>query len=132
MREAKIDAKVIEKALYSGGHDATALAVANKKVDAGAMDENVYQKMMKDGKITAGQVRVFWTTPPFLDYVWAARKDLDPKLAESFANAFLKLDAGKPEHKAILDFLSASKYVRAKDSDYTKLRQAAKDAGLVK
>lgn len=132
MRQAKIDLKVIEKALYTGGHDGTALAVANKKVDAGAMDENVFQKMMKDGKINDRQVRVFWTTPPFLDYVWAARKDLDPKLAESFSNAFLKLDAKNPEHKAILDFLSAAKYVRAKDSDYAKLRQAAKDAGLMK
>ena len=60
------------------------------------------------------------------------RKGLHPQFAESFANALLELDAQKPEHKAILDFLSATKYVRAKDSDYTKLRQAAKDAGLIK
>ena len=132
MREAKVNPKVIETALYTGGHDATALAVANKKIDAGAMDENVFQTMMKTGEITDKQVKVFWTTPPFLDYVWAARKGLDPKIAESFANALLELDAQKPEHKAILEFLSATKYVRAKDSDYTKLRQAAKDAGLVK
>src|SRR5262249_9187523 len=132
MRDAKVDTKVIEKALYTGGHDATALAVANKKVDAGAMDENVYATMVKTGKITDQQVKVFWTTPPFLDYVWAARKDLDPKLAASFANALLKLDASNPQHKAILDFLSAAKYVQANDSDYNKLRQAAKDAGLMK
>jgi phosphonate transport system substrate-binding protein len=131
MRDARVQTTVIEKALYTGGHDATALAVANKKVDAGAMDENVFQKMMKDGKITGQQIRVFWTTPPFFDYVWAARKDLDPKLAESFAKALLSLDAKNPEHKAILDFLSAAKYVRARDSDYAKLRQAAKEAGLM-
>jgi phosphonate transport system substrate-binding protein len=57
MRDAKVDLKVIEKALYSGGHDATALAVANKKIDAGAMDESVFKKMMEDGKLTAQQVR---------------------------------------------------------------------------
>src|SRR3954467_13536154 len=39
MRQAGVDAGVIAKALYTGGHDATALAVANKKVDAGALDE---------------------------------------------------------------------------------------------
>lgn len=132
MREAKVDARVIEKALYTGGHDATALAVANKKVDAGALDENVFQNMMKSGKITDRQVKVFWTTPAFFDYVWAARKALDPKFAESFAKALLDLDARNPEHKTILDFLSAAKYVRANDSDYAKLRQAAKDAGLMK
>lgn len=132
LRQAKVDHKVIERALYTGGHDATALAVANKKVDAGAMDENVFQKMMKDGKINDRQVRIFWTTPPFFDYVWAARKELDPKLAERFAHALLQLDAQNPEHQAILDILSAAKYVRAKDSDYAPLRQAAKDAGLLK
>src|SRR5215510_596941 len=132
MRDAKVNTKVIETALYTGGHDATALAVANKKVDAGAMDENVFQTMMKSEKINDKQVKVFWTTPPFLDYVWAARKGLDPKIAESFANAMLELDTQKPEHKAILDFLTATRYVRAKDSDYAKLRQAAKDAGLMK
>ncbi len=131
MRQAKVDPNVITRAVYTGGHDATALAVANKKVDAGAMDELVYRRMLKEGKITAGQVRVFYTTPPFLDYVWAARKGLDPKLAEAFASALLALDAGNPEHKAILEFLSATKYVRATDASYDTLRQAAHDAGLM-
>jgi len=132
MRDAKVDGRVIEKALYTGGHDATALAVANKKVDAGALDENVFQTLMKSGKITDRQVKVFWTTPPFLDYVWAARKGLDPKISESFAKALLDLDARNPQQKVILDFLSAARYVRANDADYTKLRQAAKAAGLMK
>jgi phosphonate transport system substrate-binding protein len=132
MRDAKVDPRVIEKALYTGGHDATALAVANKKVDAGAMDENVFQTMMKGGKITDRQVKIFYTTPPFFDYVWAARKGLDPKIADRFAKALLDLDAQNPQQKAILDVLNAAKYVRANDSDYAKLRQAAKDAGLMK
>lgn len=132
MRDSKVDSRVIERALYTGGHDATALAVANKKVDAGAMDENVFQTMMKSGKITARQVRIFYTTPPFFDYVWAARKGVDPKLAESFGKALLDLDARNPQQKTILDFLNAAKYVRASDSDYVRLRQAAKDAGLLK
>ncbi|HJY87368.1 MAG TPA: putative selenate ABC transporter substrate-binding protein [Candidatus Acidoferrales bacterium] len=132
MREAKVDPQVIAKAVYTGGHDATALAVANKKVDAGAMDELVYNRMMKEGKINESQVRVFYTTPPFMDYVWAARRGLDPKLAEAFSNALLKLDANQPQDKVILDFLSASRYVRAEDRNYDKLRQAARDAGLLK
>jgi len=132
MRDAKVNAQIIEKALYTGGHDATALAVANKKVDAGAMDENVFQTMMKTGKITDQQVKVFWTTPAFFDYVLVARKGLDAKTAETFAKALLDLDPKNPEHKKILDFLNAAKYVRANDSDYAKLRQAAKDARLIR
>jgi phosphonate transport system substrate-binding protein len=132
MRAANVDQGVIAKALYTGGHDATALAVANGKVDAGAMDELVFGSMMKSVKITAEQVRVFYTTPAFFDYVWAARKGLDPKLSASFAGALLNLDASKPEQKVLLDLLNATKYVRADDSSYDKLRQAARDEGLLK
>lgn len=132
MRAANVDQDVINKALYTGGHDATALAVANGKVDAGAMDELVFGNMMKSGKITAEQVRVFYITPAFFDYVWAARKGLDPKLSQSFADALLKLDASNPEQKALLDLLNSTKYLRADDSNYNKLRQAARDEGLLK
>jgi phosphonate transport system substrate-binding protein len=132
MRTANVDQGLLAKALYTGGHDATALAVANGKVDAGAMDELVYANMMKSGKISPEQVRVFYTTPPFFDYVWAARKGIDPKLSDSFADALLKLDASNPEHKLLLDLLNATKYLRAEDSSYDKLRQAASDEGLLK
>lgn len=132
MRQSGVDLEVITKAVYTGGHDATALAVANKKVDAGAMDELVFDRMTKEGKLAPDSVRVFYTTPAFFDYLWAARKGLDPKLAESFANALLKLDAANAEHKKVLDILSATKYVKASDADYERLRQAARDAGLLK
>jgi phosphonate transport system substrate-binding protein len=132
MRQAGVDLEVITNALYSGGHDATALAVANKKVDAGALDETVYQKMVADGKLDGTQVKVFYTTPPFFDYIWAARKTLDPSIAASFSSAMLKLDSNDTTHKPLLTLLNASKYVKAEDGDYAKLRQAATDAGLLK
>jgi phosphonate transport system substrate-binding protein len=132
MRAAGIDPGGLTKTLYTGGHDATALAVANGKVDAGAMDELVLASMLKSGKVAASQVKVFYTTPAFFDYVWAARKGLDPKLHDGFAAAFLKLDASNAENKAVLDLLSATKYVRADDASYDKLRQAARAEGLLK
>lgn len=132
MRQANVDAEVIARAVYTGGHDATALAVANRKVDAGALDETVYQKMVRDGKLDPAKATVFYTTAPYFDYVWAARKGLDPKLAETFASALLKLGADNAEDKPILEFLRATRYVRANDSDYDKLRQAARDAGLLR
>lgn len=132
MREANVDADVIEKAIYTGGHDATALAVANKKVDAGALDESIFERMVKEGKLDPQQVKVFYKTPPFFDYVWVARGNLDPSQAEKVSAAFLKLNASDPEQKKVLDLLSASKYVKANDGDYDRLRQAATAAGLLK
>jgi phosphonate transport system substrate-binding protein len=132
MRQSSVDMNVIANAFYSGGHDATALAVANKKVDAGALDETVFEKMSREGKLDANKVKVFYTTPPFFDYVWVARKGIDAHLAESFSNAFLKLSADEPAQKQLLDLLVATKYFRANSSDYDKLRQAARDSGLLK
>jgi phosphonate transport system substrate-binding protein len=131
MRSSGIDPARLSKTLFTGGHDATALAVANGRVDAGAMDELVLANMVKAGKIKTDQLKVFYTTPPFFDYVWAARKGLDPKLSDAFAVAFLKLDASNPEGKLLLDLLNANKYVRASDSSYEKLRQAARQEGLL-
>jgi len=132
MRQAAVDPDVIARAIYTGGHDATALAVANKKVDAGALDEAVYGKLVKDGKLDAAKLKVFYTTPPFLDYVWCARKGLDPALAEAFSAAMRKLDAKDPQHKVVLDLLQATRYVTAGDASYDKLREAATSAGLLK
>jgi phosphonate transport system substrate-binding protein len=132
MREAKVNPAVISKAIYTGGHDATLLAVANGKVDAGALDEAVFQRLTSSGKVDPQVVRVFYTTPPFFDYVWVARKGLDPALAKSVADSFLALDAGDPAQKQILDALAASKYVTVEDQSYDKLRTAARAAGLLK
>ena len=132
MRGSKVDPEVISKALYTGGHDATLLAVANGKVDAGAMDEAVFERMTSSGKIDPAKVRVFYTTPPFLDYIWVARKGLDSRLAQSVSDAFLALDPADPAQKQILDALAASKYVVADAADYDKLRQAAAQAGLLR
>ena len=131
MRQANVDPSVIAKAIYTGGHDATLLAVANGKVDAGALDEAVFQRLTTTAKVDPATVRVFWTTPAFLDYVWVARKGLDAKISGAVANAFLALDDSDPKQKRILEALSAKKYVPAEDASYDKLRQAAEQAGLL-
>jgi phosphonate transport system substrate-binding protein len=132
MREAGVDLEVISKAIYTGGHDATLLAVANGKVDAGALDEAVFQRLTTTGKVDPAKVRVFWTTPPYVDYVWVARKGLDGKIAQSIADAFLALDATDAGQKQILDALAAERYIRAEDRSWDKLRLAARQAGLMK
>jgi phosphonate transport system substrate-binding protein len=131
MQKENVDPEVIKNASYSGGHDATALAVANGKAEAGAMDEQVYKKMLANGQLKPGAVRVFYTTPPFFDYVWVANKNLDPRIASAFADSMKSLSPNQPDQKALLDLLNAKGYVMANDADYGKLRDAAKGAGLL-
>ncbi len=131
MQQANVDGTVIKSAVFSGGHDATALAVANGRAAAGAMDEQVYKKMVANGQLKPDTVRIFYTTPPFFDYVWVANKNLDPKVSEAFASAMLSLDAADPEKKALLGLLNSQGYLAANDADYAKLREAAQSAGLL-
>jgi phosphonate transport system substrate-binding protein len=131
MQQEKVDPEVIKNASYSGAHDATALAVANGKAEAGAMDEQVYNKMLANGQLKPDAVRVFYTTPPFFDYVWVANKNLDPKISDSFAAAMTGLSPDNPDQKALLDLLNAKSYLTANDADYGKLREAAQSAGLL-
>jgi phosphonate transport system substrate-binding protein len=132
MREAGVSPEVIAKALYTGGHDATLLAVANGKVDAGALDEAVFQRMTTEGKVAPEKVRVFHRTAPFFDYVWTGRAGLDQAIASAFSRAMLELTPDEPQKKAVLDLLSASRFVKAEDASYEKLRQVARQAGLLK
>jgi phosphonate transport system substrate-binding protein len=131
MQQEKVDPEVIKNASYSGAHDATALAVANGKAEAGAMDEQVYKKMAANGQLKPDAVRVFYTTPPFFDYVWVANKNLDPKIAHSFAAAMKGLTPDNSDQKALLDLLNSKGYLTANDADYGKLREAAQSAGLL-
>lgn len=118
--------------IFSGGHDATALAVANGKVDAGAIDETWYRKLVEKGILDQKQVKVFWKTPGFADYVWAARKGVPHATREKFKAAFLRLDARNPGHKGLLGLLRAEKFVEARDESYDRLRKAATEEGLLK
>jgi phosphonate transport system substrate-binding protein len=108
---------------YTGNHPATAKAVESGTVDAGAIDESVYHAMLDGGQIDKSKVRVFYTTPPFLDYVWVARKDTSAADRTAFAAAFLGLRA--PGDAAVLDILRGTSFVRANDGEYDLLRTIA-------
>jgi len=58
-----------------------------------------------------------------------ARKDVNPALAERFAQAFLNLQA--PKDQAILDIVRGTQFVRANDDEYGTLRAIAKQLGML-
>jgi len=117
---------------FSGAHDVTARWVEAGKVDAGALNESIWQKLVDERKVDPAKVRVLWTTPEFHDYVWTARGDLDPKVVERLRAAFLALDPANPEHKAILDLQRASRFVPTAPENYAAIERAARAAGLLR
>lgn len=113
---------------YTGSHAATVQAVASGTVDAGGADETVYKSLVADGKVDGSKLRVFYTTPAFVDYVWVARKDVDATTQRQFADAFLKLTAGRDDQ--ILTILRGQHFVRANDAEYKDIADVARKLGM--
>jgi phosphonate transport system substrate-binding protein len=125
--EAGIDPNKDIVARFSGNHTNTALAVNSGQVLAGALDETVYKKMVNDKTIDGtSKARVFHISEPFVDYVWATSKTLDPAAAASIKRAFLELKSGP-----VLELLRGSGYVAATNAEYDPLRVVAEKLQLL-
>ncbi|HEX5365017.1 MAG TPA: putative selenate ABC transporter substrate-binding protein [Gallionella sp.] len=122
----------MKRIAFSGAHDATVAAVAGGKVDAGALNISVWEKLLAQGKVDTKAVHVFYTTPGYYDYNWTVRADMNPVLRDKLARAFLALDKNNPQDKEILDLQRATRFIPTKAENYGAIETAARSAGLLK
>jgi phosphonate transport system substrate-binding protein len=113
------------QAQFSGADTVTAALVESGAVDAGALDESVLGSMISTSKINISKVRIFYTSKPFVDYVFVARKGVSETEREKFTQALLNLKEGK--ESAVLRVLRANKFVAANDEEYDPTRQVVKE-----
>lgn len=129
MKRAGLNPDADFQSRYSGEHSATVKLVEMGIVDAGAVDEKVFEAMIKDGRADRSRLRVIHTSQPFVDYVYVARRGVSDSEREKFASALLALKEGKNDD--ILKLLRASKFVKANDGEYGAIREAAQQLNLV-
>ena len=129
MKRAGINPDTDLQSRYSGEHSATVKLVEMGMVDAGAVDESVFNAMIKDGRADRNRLRVIYTSRPFVDYVYVARRGVSDSDREKFAAALLGLKEGKNDD--VLKLLRASKFVKANDGEYGAIRDAAQELNLV-
>ena len=122
----------LKRISFSGAHDATVAAVASGKVDAGALNISVWEKLVAEKKVDTGALKVFFTTPPYYDYNWSVHADLPAATKEKLKAAFLKLSPSTPEGKEILELQRATKFVPTQPENYAGIKAAAENAGLLK
>ncbi len=116
---------------YSGAHDATVAAVASGKVQAGALNISVWEKLVAEKKVDTTKLRVFFTTAPYYDYNWSVHADLPAALREKLTQALLALSRDTPDGKAILDLQRATRFVPTRAENYRAIEAAARSAGLL-
>jgi phosphonate transport system substrate-binding protein len=124
--------KDMKRVAYSGAHDATVAAVASGKVDAGALNISVWDKLVADHKVDPAKVRVFYTTPAYYDYNWTVHADMPAAQREKLLRAFTELSPETPEGKEILGLQRATRFIPTKAENYKGIEAAARNAGLLK
>ncbi len=111
---------------YTGGHDATALAVQNGAVDGGGIEERILLRLIDQGKVDKSKVKVIQRTA-VPGYPWVVRAKLDPAYVDKITNIFLNI-----KDKDLLALLRAEGYTKVKDADYQYAREQAINLGLLK
>jgi phosphonate transport system substrate-binding protein len=75
------------RVIFSGSHDASILAVVNKKVDAAAVADRILASAIAKGQVKADELEIVWSSNPIPESPMVWRKDLDPALKAKIAKA---------------------------------------------
>ena len=116
---------------HSAGHDQTAAWVHDGTIDLGVANCVIVQSLFENGSLSNDDVRIIETTPPYSDYVWAAKPSMHERTRTLLLDALLALDATVPQHRAILRLQGANAYLPAASRDFILIRKAAKRSGLL-
>lgn len=124
------------RVLFSGGHDATVLAVLNGKVDAGATYANspdgsdtAWMRYLK-GSEEVKKIRAIAFSDPIPADNLVVNGRLDPDLVKKIEKIFVELSADPDGQKMLRELYQIDGFVAATDADYDSVRRAFADAGI--
>jgi len=117
--------KYFSRVIFSGSHDASILAVANKKVDAAAVADRILAAAVAKGVVQQSELNVVWTSPDIPESPMVWRKDLDPALKQKIAAAFASIKDVKWGDQGVLNG-----FVPTTDGAYDVVRETAKILNL--
>lgn len=129
-------ARDFKSVIFSGGHDATVLAVLHRKVDAGATFANTpdgkdaaWLQYLKDPR-EQRQIRAIAYSEPIPADNLVVNETVDPELARRIERIFLDLSAEPSGQKMLRELYQIDGFVAASDADYEPVREAFAIAGI--
>ena len=121
---------------FSGSHDATIALVQSGSYQAGALSEPVWNVAVKNGKVDPTKVKVIWKTPPFGNYHWVVRPNLDQRFGKGFTTklqqAMFGLTPTSERQKNILELFSAKRFIPAQESQYQPIEEVGRQLGKIR
>ena len=116
---------------FSGDHSKTLALVQSGSYEVGAMNFKVWQKEAEAGKVDPAKVQVIWRTPPYPDYNWTIRGDVE----ETYGDGFIKKVQQALTHlsdSAILDAFPRSAFIPTDNSMYRPILDTATHVGIIR
>jgi phosphonate transport system substrate-binding protein len=113
--------KYFSKVTFSGSHEASILAVANKKVDIASTNMPDLSQLTREGKVPRGGLRVIWVSKLIPNDPIVVRKDMPASLRSAITESLITMKARNPEaFKEIGAWVGG--FVPADDSKYQVIR----------
>lgn len=113
---------------FSGGHDASLVAVANGQVDAAGVCDTCIERFYREGLADRNDIRVIAESETIPPSPLAAREDLDPALRQQITDVYLRMVTEHPEIIQEADSLDAPPthpYQTISDDQYDVIRELA-------
>ena len=111
-----------------GKQENVVLAVLAGKYDFGTIREGTLDVLK--GRIDQDQIRILARTRAYPEWLFAARKDLDPRVVEKIAQAMFALDPHNPDHAAVLEAAGLKGIIPARDQDFDPVRELVRKLNL--
>ncbi len=122
---------VFKRVGFSGDHSKTLALVQSGSYEVGAMNFKVWQKEVEAGKVDPTKVQVIWRTPPYPDYNWTIRGDVEKTYGEGFIKKVQDALIGI-KNPALLDAFPRSGFIAADNSMYQPILDIAIDVGIIR
>ena len=132
MSEMGIDPrKHFAKVIFSGSHEASILAVTNRKVEVASTNLPDLQQLTRENKVPRGALRVIWVSKLIPNDPVVVRKDLPPSLKAAIQESLLSMKSRHPE--AFKDIGAwVGNFVPADDGKYQVIRELNETAKRLK
>jgi phosphonate transport system substrate-binding protein len=119
-----------KKVGFSGNHSKTIQLVQSGAYQVGAVNFKVWENELKAGKIDTSKVSIIWKTPPYPDYQWTIRGDVDGRWGAGFEDRVKEVLLNMKD-KDLLSSFPRSSFIPASNSDYQPILDVAKAIKLI-
>jgi phosphonate transport system substrate-binding protein len=132
MTEMGVDPqKHFSKVIFSGSHEASILAVANRKVEVASTNLPDLQQLTRESKVPRGALRVIWVSKLIPNDPVVVRKDLPANLKSAIQESLVSMKSRNPEaFKEIGAWVGS--FVPADDARYQVIRDLNETAKRLK